>query len=52
MAHWFNIKGQDYNEYTNQNFNNKWDRMDPGSKGQVELDEAKKFIRDFVSATI
>ena len=52
MNHWYNIKSDDYKQYQNKYFNDKWDRMDPGNKGQLEVDEAKKFIRDFISAEI
>ena len=33
MYHWYNIKADDYKQYQNKYFNDKWDRMDPGNKG-------------------
>ena len=52
MEHWYNIKGKDYENYFQRFFADKWKLHDTSSQGQLEYDEAMKFIRDFGGAVI
>ena len=52
MAHWYGIKGKDYIDYMNRYFDEKWQTVDSRGKGQIDIDEADKFIRDFISGMV
>lgn len=52
MAHWFNVKGQDNQNYMNRYFFAKWNNMDNSGKGEIQIDEAIKFIRDYISGMV
>ena len=52
MAHWYNIKGADLENYMSRFFDVKWKVLDNRNKGQIEFDEGIKFIRDFISGMV
>mgnify|MGYP002396078329 CR=1 FL=1 len=52
MAHWYNLKGAEYDEYQRINFEKKWEVLDNRHAGQIYYEEAKKFIRDYIGGTI
>jgi len=52
MAHWFNVKAQDNQNYKNRFFFEKWKTMDNSGKGEVNVDESVKFIRDYISGMV
>jgi len=52
MAHWFNVKGTDNQNYMNRHFFDKWNNMDNSGKGEINIDESIKFIRDYISGMV
>lgn len=52
MEHWYNLHGADLDNYMDRFFDNKWKVLDNRNKGQIELEEGMKFIRDFISGMI
>ena len=52
MDHWYGIKGKDYIDYMNRYFDEKWTSFDSRGKGQIDIDEADKFVRDFISGMV
>ena len=52
MSHWYNIKGDELNDYVMKNFDKKWHVLDNRNKGQIEADEGMKFVRDFISGMV
>ena len=52
MGHWYNVKGDELKDYKTRFFDKKWSVLDPRQKGQIEFDEAMKFVRDFISGMV
>ena len=52
MKHWYGIKGKDYLDYMNRYFDEKWNAFDARGKDQIDIDEADKFIREFISGMV
>ena len=52
MAHWYNIKGAEFEAYCQKNFDHKWDVLDEKSKGEIDIGDGVKFVRDFIGGTI
>ena len=40
MAHWYNFKDAEYDEYKAKNFDQKWKELDNNNMGQLEYEEA------------
>ena len=52
MAHWYNIKENDNTNYEKRFFDEKWKVLDNRHQGQIEYEEAQKFVRDYIGGMI